>query len=143
MGINCRVTMVDDYGRSLTKGFETDAATIANAITYTEAGLTALHAISDAGWQKQDYLSAATTTQAPGAGANRDVGATLRVTLNNGKNYALKIPMPAAGIVNPDGSIDIGDADLLAYVALFEVGGHLRVSEGNYVTALLSGALDK
>jgi hypothetical protein len=135
--------MVDDYGRSLTKGFETTATTLADAKTYTEAGLTALHAISDAGWQKQDYLDAQTTTQAATAGANRDVGATLRVTLNNGKNYALKIPMPAAAIVNPDGSIDIADEDVLAYVALFETAGHLRVSEGNFVTALLSGSLDK
>lgn len=143
MGVNARVTMVDDYGRSLTKGFETDATTLANAKTYVEAGLTALHAISDAGWAKQDYLDAQVTTQAATAGANRDVGATLRVALNNGKNYAMKIPMPAAGIVNPDGSIDIADADLLAYVALFETAGHLRVSEGNYVTAILSGSLDK
>jgi hypothetical protein len=51
--------------------------------------------------------------------------------------------MPAAAIVNPDGSIDIADEDVLAYVALFETAGHLRVSEGNYVTALLSGSLDK
>jgi len=143
MGVNARVTMVDDFGRSLTKGFETDATTLVNAKTYVEAGLTALHAISDAGWQKQDYLDAQTTTQAPGAGANRDTGATLRVTLDNGKNYALKIPMPAADIINPDASIDIGNADVLAYVALFETAGHLRVSEGNFVTALLGGSLDK
>jgi hypothetical protein len=51
--------------------------------------------------------------------------------------------MPAAGIINPDGSVDIADADLLALIALFETGGKLRVSDGNYVTAVLSGALDK
>jgi hypothetical protein len=67
----------------------------------------------------------------------------LRVTLDNGKNYALKVPMPHADIILANGDVDISDEDVIAYVALFETGGHLRVSEGNYVTALLGGSLDK
>jgi hypothetical protein len=135
--------MVDDYGRSLTKGVETVETVIATAITDIGAYLTALHAVSDAGWQKQDYLAAGVVSQAPGAGANRDTGATIKVTLDNGKNYAFRIPMPAASIINVDGSVDVGDADVLALIALFETGGKLRVSDGNYVTAVLSGSLDK
>jgi len=143
MAISCRITMVDDYGRSLTKGVETIDTVIATAITHIGEYLTALNAVSDAGWQKQDYLAAGVVTQAPTAGANRDVGATVRVTLDSGKNYAFKIPMPKAAIINADGSVDVGDADVLALIALFESGGDLRVSDGNYVTAVLGGSLDK
>jgi len=143
MAIACRITMVDDFGRSLSKGVETVDTVIATAITHVTAYLTALHAVSDAGWRKQDYLADGVITQAPGAGANRDTGATIRVTLDNGRNYAFKIPMPAASIINPDGSVDIGDADVLALIALFETAGYLRVSDGNYVTAVLGGSLDK
>jgi len=143
MAISCRITMVDDYGRSLTKGVETVDTVLATAITHVGAYLTALNAVSDGGWQKQDYLSAGVVTQAPGTGANRDVGATLRVSLDNGKNYAFRIPMPKAGIINADGSIDIADSDVLALIALFESSGYLRVSEGNYVTGVLGGSLDK
>lgn len=143
MAISARITMVDDYGRSLSKGVETVDAVVATAITHVGAYLTALNAVSDAGWQKQDYLAAGVITQAPGAGANRDVGATLKVTLDNGKNYAFRIPMPKAGIINADGSVDVADADVLALVALFETAGYLRVSDGNFITAVLSGSLDK
>ena len=143
MAIQARITMVDDYGRSLTKGVETLDTVIATAMTHVTAYLTALNLVSDAGWQKQDYLAAGVITQAPTAGANRDVGATIKVTLDNGKNYPFRIPMPKAAIINADGSVDVADADLLALIALFETAGYLRVSDGNYITAVLSGALDK
>ena len=143
MAISCRITMVDDFGRSQTKGVETIDTIVADAITHIGEYLTALHAVSDAGWQKQDYLAAGVVTQAPGSGANRDVGATVRVTLDSGKNYAFKIPMPAAAIINADGSVDIADENVLALIALFESAGDLRVSDGNYITAVLGGSLDK
>ena len=143
MAISARITMVDDYGRSLTKGVETIDTVIATAITHLTAYLTALNAVSDAGWQKQDYLAAGVITQAPGAGANRDVGATLKVTLDNGKNYPFRIPMPKAAILEADGSVDVADANVLALIALFETAGYLRLSDGNYITAVLSGSLDK
>ncbi len=143
MAISCRITMVDDYGRSQTKGVETVDTVLATAITHLGAYLTALNAVSDAGWQKQDYLADGVVTQAPIAGANRDTGATLKVTLDNGKNYAFRIPMIKSSMLNADGSVKIDDAAIIALVALFETAGYLRVSDGNYVTAILSGSLDK
>lgn len=143
MAIQCRITMVDDYGRSQSKGVETVDTVIATAITHVTAYLSALNVVSDAGWQKQDYLADGVITEAPTAGANRDTGATIKVTLDNGKNYPFRIPMPKAAIINPDGSVDVGDADVLALIALFETAGFLRVSDGNYITAVLSGSLDK
>jgi hypothetical protein len=127
----------------MTKGVETTETVVATAITDIGAYLTALNAISDAGWSKQDYLASGVVTQSPTAGANRDVGATLKVTLDNGKHYALKIPMIKATLLDAGGNVDIADEDVLAYIALFETGGKLRVSEGNFITAVLSGSLDK
>ena len=143
MGINCRITLVDSWGRNLTKGVETTETLLASAITDVGAYLTALHAISDGGWEKQDYLSAGVVTQAATAGANRDQGATLKVVLDNGKHYALKIPMIKETLLNASGDVDIADENVLAYIALFETAGKLRVSEGNFITAVLSGSLDK
>jgi len=143
MTISCRITLIDDYGRSMTKGVETVETLIASAITDVGAYLTALNAVSDAGWQKQDYLAAGVVTQAPTAGANRDTGATLKVVLDNGKNYAFKIPMIKASLLNASGDVDVADEDVLALIALFETAGKLRVSEGNFITAVLSGSLDK
>jgi len=143
MGINCRITLVDDYGRGMTKAVETVETVLATAITDIGAYLTALNAVSDIGWEKQDYLASGVVTQAPTSGANRDQGATLKVVLDNGKHYALKIPCIKTTLLNASGDVDIADEDVLAYVALFETGGKLRVSEGNYVTAVLSGSLDK
>lgn len=143
MGINVRITLVDDYGRNMTKGVETTETLLASAISDIGGYLTALNAISDAGWEKQDYLSSGVVTQAPTAGANRDQGATLKVVLDNGKHYALKIPMIKATLLDSGGNVDLADEDVLAYIALFETGGKLRVSEGNFITAVLAGSLDR
>ena len=42
-------------------------------------------------------------------------------------------------MLNADGSVKTDDEHVVALIALFLTGGHLRVSEGNYITEVLSG----
>jgi hypothetical protein len=143
MAVKAIVSLKDSMNRGMKKQVETVATTLADAETYFAAWLAAFQDVSDIGTEKVDYVLAAAEENAAEAGANRDVGATLRVTLDNGKHYALKIPCIKSTLYDANGNIDIEDESILAYVALFETAGHLRVSEGNYVVALLSGAVDK
>ena len=77
------------------------------------------------------------------AGANVDEGATFAVRKADNYNASHKVPMPVAAIRNTDGIIDITAAVVTDYFANFENGGEWTVSDGEVITALLGGTLDK
>lgn len=138
------ITWLDAYGRTTTKRYESNVATAALAFTAATALIAAMAAISDAGVVKVNTIFASVADAAAAtAGANVDTGATLHCTLDNGKGYALKVPMVKATKVGSGGAIDVADADIAAYTALFLTGGVMRMSEGNYVVDVRSGELDK
>jgi hypothetical protein len=137
------LTMVDAFTRVKTKRVEIVASDNAAALVAQDAFYDAIHAVSDAGVLKSGVAAYILKTDAPEAGANSDAGCTLRVRLDNGKIGTIKFPCPKVSIFKSDGSVDTANADVAALVALFETGGSLRLSEGNYVVELLGGELDK
>lgn len=143
MAVDVTFTLVDDYSRQGSKRFEGTATTIAQAQTDATALLADLAACTLAGASKRTFNVAETVSEAVGSGANLDAGGTLHLRLNNGKQYALKIPAIDPALVNPDGSIDITAGAITDLVANFETGGAYRLSEGNYVVAILYGELDR
>jgi hypothetical protein len=82
-----------------------------------------------------------------GAGSNIDVGATFQGELGggDGKKGILRIPGFPLAKVGGDGSIDLEDADVAAYLDLFGTppNNKFRISDGEYVAAWLRGTLDK
>lgn len=143
MAIDVTFSLVDGYGRSASKRFEGEALLLANAETDAGALLEDFLAVSDMGTTVLTYRLDAPELNAATAGANLDAGATIHCRLDNGKGHALKIPAIKAAMLNPDGTVKINDAAIVAYVANFELAGNYRVSDGNYVTAILSGELDR
>lgn len=137
------LTAIDAYGRTTSKRFENNRATIADAVTDAGTLVTAWQAVSDLGITKYEIAQATAQSVSAQAGSNLDTGGTVHVSLDNSKLYAIKIPGIKASLINTDGSIDLADEDLIAYVAQFLTGGHLRMSEGNYVTGMRYGELDK
>jgi hypothetical protein len=139
------VTLVDAFGRTTTKRFEAEAATVANAQTYTDALLVALANVSDLGHVKAVFEVPLTITVPVAAvtGANVDVGATLHTVLASAKGYGLKIPSVKLSLIESDGRIDIADEDVIAYVASFLAAGHWNVSDGEHIVSVASGELDK
>jgi len=137
------VTWLDDYGRTTTKRYGNDRTLLADAITDAAALVAAMADVSDAGSTKYQAIYTGVLSNAAGEGANVDVGATLHATLDNGKGYALKIPMIKAEKVGSGGAIDVTDEDIVTLVALFKSGGHFTVSEGNVIDDVKSGELDK
>ena len=138
------ITLLDDYGRTTTRRYENDRSLLADALTDATAIIAALAAISDAGVVKVNIIhSTVADAAAATVGANVDTGATLHVTLNNGKGYGLKVPMIKAAKVGTGGSVDILDADIVTFTTLFLTAGHFRMSEGNYIVDVRSGELDK
>jgi hypothetical protein len=142
MSFEVGIEMVDDYGRTTSRRFTVTDALMADALTSVGGLITDFLDVSDLGTMKHDIALRTVATNAAQTGANKDVGGTLHCVLDNAKMYPLKIPGIKDTMLNPDGSIDIADAAIIAYVANFLTGGKFRVSEGNYVTEILYGELD-
>lgn len=142
MAFEVGLQMVDDYGRTTTRRYSVTDALMADALTSVGGLITNFLAVSDLGTMKHDIALRTVASNAATAGANKDVGGTLHCVLDNAKMYPLKIPGIKDTMLNPDGSIDLADAAIIAYIANFLTGGKFRVSEGNYVTEVLYGELD-
>jgi len=142
MAFGVSIQLIDDYGRTTTRRYENTQALAADAISDAASLITDFLAISDMGTVKHDVAISTVAANSPQSGANRDVGGTLHVRLDNGKLYPLRVAGIKASMLNADGSIKIDDEDVVAYVANFLTGGTFRVSEGNYVTDIVSGELD-
>jgi len=143
MAIGVTFRMVDSYSRTSNKGFEGTDTVLADAITSAEALQADLAAVSLCGMDYRTLRVQTVLSEAIETGANVDAGGTLHVRLNNGKQAAIKIPAIDPDLVNPDGSIDIEASAITDFVANFETAGKYRISEGNYVTAILYGELDR
>jgi hypothetical protein len=143
MTIYINITWDDSYGRSTTKRYESNRATLADCLTDAAALIAAMADISDCGVRKFEVLDVVPNPVAAEELANIDVGGTLHTTLDNGHGYAMHIPCIKAEKVGGGGVIDVTDEDILTFAALFETAGHFRMSEGNFLVSVNSGELDK
>jgi len=144
------VTLEDAYTRKTRKRYETEdisGADVGAEFIVARAAavslVTNLAALSEADilyWSLQEEV---TYTDTPDAGANIDEGITLVASKADNKNGILKVPAPVASVINADGTIDLTDALVTAYVAEFQAGGEFTFSDGEKVIALVSGRLDK
>lgn len=143
MALYISFTLSDDYGRTTTRRFGSTRTLLADAISDADAFCTLLAAIADIGIDK--YMVESTTVKSVAAqtGANVDVGATITSTLENGVKHAIHVPAIKSTLIGAGGVIDVEDEDVVAFMAQFLTGGKFRVSEGNYVTAVEYGWLDK
>lgn len=143
MAVDVSFTLVDAYARNSTKRFEGEATTLAQAQTDATALLADLAAVTLMGTYKRTFSVSESVSEAVETGANVDAGGTLHCRLSNGKQYALKIPAIDPALVNADGSINIAATAITDYVANFQTAGAYTVSEGNVITEILYGELDR
>lgn len=143
MGFRTTITFVDAYGRTTTKRFDNTAALIADALTDAAALVAVYQAVTGAGVLKYEVAQVTNVNEAAVAGSNVDAGGTLHLRLNNAKLCPLKIPAILAAKVQADGAILVGDADILALVAMFANAAEYYLSETNYETAIVGGELDE
>ena len=138
-------TLADSHGRVFKKVIETTADTLANAQAAGTQWASTLNAISDIGLVRITYSFVDDSDAfAYAAGANGDEGGTFRVLLDDGKYAPHKVPSPAADLrVAGSDALLIDDPDVVNYFALFELAGPLRLSDGQYITDLVKGTLDR
>lgn len=144
MTILATVNLVDSYGRPTTKRLETETDVLATAQAAVSALLTDLAAVTDLQCLSVGYsFKDGTQIFAGVAGSNVDVGATFRLRLVSGNVAAYKVPGFPASLVEANGSIDPADVAVAAYFDNFLAAGDFTVSDGESITEVLSGELDR
>jgi hypothetical protein len=143
------VTLIDEKKRTTTRRFQlVEAATPADAVTDIGTFVTALKAVTQCGVIKATLLVPVDPTPtAGGAGSNIDAGATVSGWVTEYlKKASLKWPDPDATAKDVDGSIDLTDAGVIAFLGLFESDdGICELSDGEQIAAgkWIKGKLDR
>jgi len=144
MGFRITFTMLDAYGRTTSRSYDNTKETLADALTQSSAMLALLEGVSGSAVAKYSIASVvAVASPSPEAGANNDAGATLHCLMDNGKMVGIKIPAIDPDLVNTDGTVKLSEAAITDFVGQFATGAFWRVSEGNYISSIRSGELDK
>lgn len=141
------LTYVDDYGRTTKRLIECEAqATLAEYEGIATAFGAAAQAVTDLGLIRIDLIL---DTLVEGfvvtAGANVDTGATFSgfITGGDGKKASHKLPGVKPGLVSADGSVDIENEFIAAYLAQFLAAGALQLSDGETIASWIRGTLDR
>lgn len=144
MGVLITFELKDSFGRRSRKTVESTATTLADAATYAAAYKTLFLAVSDLEVEGVIYSSKDPSINGAGAAdSNIDVGATFRVKLDDGQFAAHKIPGFDLALVGAGGVIAVDATAVVGYFDQFETSGHFRLSDGQYITNVEFGNLDK
>lgn len=146
MGAKLSCAFVDAYGRITRKVFGMeDQVLLADYAAAIAAFVAELTPMTDLGLVRADLILPAVGEFAATAGANVDVGATISgfLDIGGGKKASLKIPGIKASFVGDDGSIDLTQVDVAAYLAMFETDADFNISDGEQVSSWIKGALDR
>lgn len=140
-------TFVDSFGRITRKRIEIEEQVLlADYQTVAGAVANELDPITDLGLLRMDLILSMGESFAVTAGANVDVGATFSGYIDGGagKKASHKVPGFKTSLVDTDGSIDLTQADVDAYLDLFlAAGGYCELSDGEQISSWISGSLDK
>lgn len=136
-------TLLDAYARKTTRSFLLDAADFATAQTDLAAFAVSFQNITMCQLIESRLADQQFYAGVPSGGANVDEGATFSVLLDTpGKKAAIQVPAPIEAARNPDGSIDLANVAIAAYIAHY-TSGSVTASDGETVTSFVSGRLDK
>lgn len=143
-GFKAQVVLIDSMNREVTKTVETQTDVLSTAQSNVAALLSDLAALTDLGIVKVAYsLQDASGATAPAAGSNRDVGATFKLRTTDGGVVSYKIPGFDIAKADGSGNIDPNDVDVVAYFDNFKAGGPFTLGDGEKITDVLSGTMDK
>ena len=135
------VQMEDAYGRAASKRFDLVAIDQPTAVTQAGAFMDDLAPITELDILSYTVSERVVYTDTVTAGANRDEGVTFSVRTADNEKATVKIPGPTNAILGADGSVNLSDADVAAFIAHY-TSGEILVDDGEVVSAFLSGRLD-
>lgn len=147
-GFYLSVTMVDYGDNETNKRWKMTAATNANALTDAAAVMTALAAVTDAevlSYSVEERFNEGTVVLPTVVNPVSVVASNTATVLGAGtKKVNFSIPAPQIAIFEDTTGdaadiVDTGNAAVEAYVALFQTGGKLFLSDGERIGTHLKG----
>lgn len=136
-------TLTDAYTRSTSRSFDMEDIDISAALINANLFAAAYQACTKLQLVESRLTDVTPYAGAPEANSNVDTGATFTAQLDTpGKLASTKLPGIIDAAVNPDGTIDLANVAVAAYIAFF-VSGLIKLSDEEDVTAFLKGVLDK
>lgn len=135
--------MQDSYGRTCNKSYDLRGSDYAAATANVTAMLPDIEGVTGARVISTVLQEKIVRTDAATAGSNRDAGITLTVLNNLGEKSTIKMVCPEDGYLNPDGTVDITNSEIVAFYENFTSGGNCYVDRNLNATELLGGTLDK
>ncbi len=146
MSFKCTFRFVDGYGRRTTRSYTNTNVLIATVLTELATFAAALDVIVEGGLESV-HISQDDTSEAFAAAAtsNKDENMSCQVLAGDGYNYDFDLPMPAAAIINADGSLDTTHGSVITFFALFLTGATWRINvrAPTDIVTILGGQLDK
>lgn len=134
----------DGFGRRGSKQFELRAADYTAADAARTNILPLFQAVTG-----MEILSSTLSEQVPfvgtlTAGSNKDAGVTISGSKPDGYLANVKVPAPfTATYVNGDGSVDLTEVSLAAFLDIYEtIGGNAYLSDGETIDTWVRGTLD-
>lgn len=145
-----RVLLKDDQNREISKLYQSKVFTGADlgadillADAAADALMSDLAALSGLGIVRSFLSVMKVGSQVITAGANKDEGLTMIVEKPDSYKAVVKVPAPPQSIFDGNGNLDIADPLATDYIANFLVGADWTVSDGEFVSELISGSLDE
>lgn len=141
---NVVLTVEDTYGRRKTKGV--DLVTLDAAQAEIDGGtvITTYANVMEGFIRKAQIAGVLEFAGAVPAGVNVDTGVTCSCQLaGRPEKAALKWPTPLPAIFLPDGTLNTLEPVVIAVQNLYTAGSIATLSDGESITAILSGKLDK
>lgn len=135
------VSMVDAYGRSVSKRFDLDETDYAAALSLAGDFIDDLAALTEARILSYTLATKVVYNDVVTAGANRDEGITFSVRTEDNEKAVIKVPAPINSVINSDGTVDLLDSAVAAFAANY-LNGQVLVDDGEVVTEFISGRLD-
>ena len=137
------LTLKDAYNRTTKRSFQMDDLNLAAAQVNLALWVVAYQNATKLQLLESRLTEVITFAGAPGAGSNIDEGATFRAALDTPNKYAsVQVPAVIDAARGPNGVIDMANAAIVAWAA-FYASGLITASDGETVTVIESGILDK
>lgn len=138
------IELTDAANRKARKVYETqDLVDVAAANTAAAGLVTDLEAVTGAKVLAYTVSERTVVTDSVTSGANVDEGLTISGYKADNYQTVVRVPAPETATWLADGTVDMSNADVQAYLGNFQSTGDFTVSDGEVIDSWIGGKLDK
>lgn len=146
MAFDVTFNFTDVFNRRTQRTYHNTQALLATVLTDLTTIAELIDAVSLGGLENVIITQrSAAEASAAEAGSNVDENCSVQVLGGDGYRYDFNLPMPDPSILNSDGTLDTGNAAVVALFGAFASGDSWRINLRNPtdIASVIGGVLDK